>query len=77
MDDARANQSHPKSPRANKSQLEPPKNHPESTRTSQSQPVANKNLYFILLFLVEHINFFELTIISYIFPNQYTKKAEQ
>ena len=44
---ATANQSHPKSPRAGKS-------HPEPTRASQSQLVANKNLYFILLFLLGH-----------------------
>ena len=50
----RATQNYPEPARATQSQLEPPKNHTERTRASQSQPVANKNLYFILPFLLEH-----------------------
>ena len=48
---ARASKSHP---RITQSQQEPPKNHQEPARANQSQPVANKNIYFTLLFLLEH-----------------------
>ena len=51
-------QSQPEPPKITQSQLQPPKNHPEPTRASQSQPVANTNLYFILLFLLEHSHLF-------------------
>lgn len=54
LDPDRVSQSHPKSPRVSKIHPRITQIQPEPSRASQTHPVANKNLYFTLLFLLQH-----------------------
>ena len=67
MNEARACKSHPKSPTADKSHPRITQRQPKLARANQSQPVANENLYFTLLFLLErsYLFLYEVAIATY------------